>query len=302
MFTHAGVHLDRAAASECVAELRRRIRSPALEYKANHLLREKHRAALEWFLGAGGPIDGHAHVHLVDKTLFLIARVVELLAAGGPPGEAVALYRHVRTAAEPQPWAAFLLAANDVLRPRTRQGGPAGGDALVHALETVGPGPPVLARLREAVPRIADVRAHVDDAALDPLLPAIARAVAVWGDGGRVRVAVVHDRQTSLTAERLAAFTAAPGAPASMRLVDSRTDARVQVADFLAGVARRAWSDRLADRGDSGLLRLLAPYADPASIWADPPHATPTGVRRRDLGEHNRRREAGKGGGHEQLT
>lgn len=277
VFAHAGVSLSSTAAAECVEELRRRIRSPALEYKANHLLREKNRAALEWFLGPDGPLHGHAHVYVVDKTLLLIGTILELF-VGDAPGDAVALRRHVRAAAEPERWTAFLVAANDLLRSRT--GHPTSVDAVLRALDTVGAGaPPVLARLRDAGPRIrAAHRAGHVVPALDPLPPAIVRAVAVWSDGGRLPVAVVHDRQTSLTAARLRGFMAATGAPAGLRFVDSRTDPRVQVADFLAGVARRAWSDGLARRADSGLLALLTPHADPASIWDGPPgpHAAPT--------------------------
>lgn len=39
VFAHASVRLDRAAAAACMRELRERIRSPALEYKAGHVLR-----------------------------------------------------------------------------------------------------------------------------------------------------------------------------------------------------------------------------------------------------------------------
>lgn len=194
VFAHAGVHLTSTAAAGCVEQLRRRIRSPALEYQANHLLREKNRRALEWLLGVDGPIHGHAHVHLVDKTLFLIGKIVELV--GGNYEETLDLHRN---RLDP----AVLAAANDLLRPRTRQGEPTR----------------------------------------------------------------VHDRQTSLTPDRLAALMARNGAPASLRFVDSRTDARVQVADFLAGVARRAASEEPAGRCDAALLGLLRPYVDPASIW-----------------------------------
>jgi hypothetical protein len=60
VFAHASVLLAAAEAAGCIAELRRRIRSPAQEYKANHLLREKHRPVLLWLLGADGPIRGRA--------------------------------------------------------------------------------------------------------------------------------------------------------------------------------------------------------------------------------------------------
>jgi hypothetical protein len=56
--------------------------------------------------------------------------------------------------------------------------------------------------------------------------------------------------------------------------VDSRTDPRVQVADLLAGVARKVASDELLGRHDPDLTALLQPYVDPASRWcrqlADP--------------------------------
>jgi len=56
--------------------------------------------------------------------------------------------------------------------------------------------------------------------------------------------------------------------------VDSRTDPRVQVADLLAGVARKVAADELLGRRDPNLTALLRPYVDSASRWcsrmADP--------------------------------
>lgn len=40
VFAHASVRLDGEAAEHCIEETRERIRSPALEYKSNHLLRK----------------------------------------------------------------------------------------------------------------------------------------------------------------------------------------------------------------------------------------------------------------------
>jgi len=53
--------------------------------------------------------------------------------------------------------------------------------------------------------------------------------------------------------------------------VDSRTDPRVQVADLLAGVARRVAADELVGRSDPDLTALLRPYVDPASRWCEGP-------------------------------
>src|SRR6266508_1069075 len=83
VFTHAAVRISTEAATECVPELRRRIRSPATEYKANHVLREKNRLALEWLLGTEGPLYGNARVFLIDKAFFLVDRLVTVLTGGG---------------------------------------------------------------------------------------------------------------------------------------------------------------------------------------------------------------------------
>ena len=60
------------------------------------------------------------------------------------------------------------------------------------------------------------------------------------------------------------------------RQVDSRTDPRVQVADLLAGVARKVATDELLGRSDPDLTALLRPYVDPASRWCWHGDGTPT--------------------------
>ena len=116
---------------------------------------------------------------------------------------------------------------------------------------------------------------------LDPLIPAIVHAVVYWGEGGK-SVSILHDEQLTLTEVRIAQLKEIFSKPhpallrdsprgrlASLRLVDSRSDSRVQVADFLAGVARKIASDELNDRGDAELTALLRPYVDSFSIWGD---------------------------------
>ena len=94
---------------------------------------------------------------------------------------------------------------------------------------------------------------------VDPMVPAIVRTVAHWSAEGPVEV--VHDEQLSLTDARIARLKQLCGGRlAGMRLVDSRRDARVQVADFLAGVARRIASDERGGNGDPELIALMRPY------------------------------------------
>ena len=74
VITHASVDLAVPEAAEVVAVLRSRLRRRS-EYKSNQLLRPEQRPALEWFLTA---LRGRAHVHVIDKTGYVAARVLEL--------------------------------------------------------------------------------------------------------------------------------------------------------------------------------------------------------------------------------
>ncbi|MFF3561680.1 DUF3800 domain-containing protein [Streptomyces sp. NPDC002574] len=273
VFAHAGVRLDPAEAHACLREMRDRIRSPAVEYKANHLLREKHRPVLEWFLGPSGPLPSDARVHLTDKAFFVVRRVADVLL--DDRDEAAPLYREGRGALPAARWRAFLESANDLVRTRNRDAGPAPVDAFFRTLDTLH-GTALAVRLRHTRPRAEAFRARVLDEPpsvpeLDPLLPSLARTIAHFGRDGHP-VAVVHDRQNTLTAERvrrLEAILPPPSRLASLTLVESRSDPRVQLADFLAGVARKIASDALNGHADAPLTDLLRPHVDPYSLWAD---------------------------------
>lgn len=88
VITHASVHLDTRTAAEYVALIRSRFRYSATEYKSTQLLRQ--RPALEWLLRT---LPGRAHVHLTDKSFFVVTRLVDYLigdpsyAAGDEPGD-----------------------------------------------------------------------------------------------------------------------------------------------------------------------------------------------------------------------
>jgi hypothetical protein len=278
VFAHAGVSLSEAAAAATVREIRDRIRSPAEEYKANHLLREKHRAVLEWLLAPRGPIDGRARVHLMEKTFFVVDRTLVLLLDDA--AEAAVLFRAGRPAFGEAGWRAFLQAANQLLRVR-QDGDPV--DAFYGTVGTLLEARPrtdaasVLERLAATRHRAVAYRDGLLAGPpliplLNPLLPAIVRTAALWSRDGRP-VHLVHDRQNMLTPDRIAwiegtARRAGIGL-AGLRLVVARDDARVQVADFLAGIARKIASDELNGRGDPALTALLRPYVDPGSVWGD---------------------------------
>ncbi|MEU3948502.1 hypothetical protein [Streptomyces sp. NPDC029526] len=282
VFAHAGVHVPVTAAALALREVRARIRSPAEEYKANHLLREKHRRVLEWLLAPGGPLHGRAGVHLTEKAFFVVDRVTGLLLTD--PEAAVALFRTGRDDLGNEGWRTFLAAANRLLRGRHDGEPHAPVDhflATVDALRAARPAARtarVLERLAGQRDRAEAYRTRLSEApaghipVLEPLLPAIVATAAHWSAGGRP-VRLVHDRQNILTAERIAwveeTARHAGIALTGVELVVARSDARVQLADFLAGTARRIASDERNGRGDPALTALLRPYVLPASVWGD---------------------------------
>ncbi|OXM66044.1 DUF3800 domain-containing protein [Amycolatopsis vastitatis] len=279
VFAHAGVRMPPSAAAACVREIRERIGSPAEEYKANHLLRAKHRAVLEWLLDPGGPLAGRGHVHLTDKTFFAVRAAVTLLAEDGTEASARTLHRAGPAAFGAARWEFFLTAFTSVLRLNPRRGvttSPREFFALAGELARVpGEAGEIVGRFRGGEDRVAAYRARLASdpglvPVLDPLVPAVIHTVRHWSADG-TPVALVHDEQLALTAERVLQLKATLGHRlAGVRFVDSRSDARVQIADFLAGVARRIASDELNGRGDARLTTLLESFVDTDSVWDGP--------------------------------
>ena len=296
VITHASVDLSVDEAAQLIAALRSGFRCSLNEFKSGHLLRGSQAGeGLEWFLAA---LNGRAHVHLVDKEYFLVTRIVDLFlvepsyAAGTRLTQdhrpaALALYRAGRS--RPRDWAVFLAAFVELVRTKRRRqpdrsaverffraGDSLAGDGLGPEAEGVLAG---LSRTRvwAVLTRLADDDRSIPPP-LEPMLPALAETVLFWS-GGQRQVLVIHDEQSALTADRLrrlqqvladvagpwaAAADAAGASPARVSplaglvTVDSRDDPRVQVADLLAGVARRAPETSNDD--------LLQPFLSPTSL------------------------------------
>jgi hypothetical protein len=254
VITHASVDLAVPVAAEVVAVLRSRVRHRS-EYKSNQLLRSEQ---LEWFLTT---LRGHAHVNLIDKTAYVAARVLELFTEEPSYGDGTSLGRDYSAAVRSlRHRTGFLAAFLDLTR--TKRVRLIDHEAINRFFATMPSDLPELrevtrARVEEVMMRLID-----DDPAipppLEPLVPALAETVLFWSAGER-SVAVVHDEQSALTrgrVTRLGEFLAEAVAPAppplhSFTQVDSRDDPRVQVADLLAGIARRQTPE---------LAELLQPY------------------------------------------
>jgi hypothetical protein len=291
VFTHASVDLRVDEAVELIRALRSGFWS-LNEFKSGQFLRGPQAGeALAWFLAA---LSGRAHVHVVDKEYFLVTRIVDLFlaepsyAAGTRLTQdhrpaALTLYRAGRACG--RDWSVFLAGFVELARTsRRRQPDRSVVDRFFLARDSLaGAGlgaeaEGVLHGLsRTRVSAVLTRLAHDDRSIpppLEPMLPALAETVLFWS-GGQRQVMVIHDEQSALTASRLRCLqqVLADGAsvPADARdsgasrarvsplaglvTVDSRDDARVQVADLLAGVARR--SPNIGD--DDSLQPLLSP-------------------------------------------
>jgi hypothetical protein len=296
VIAYASVRLSVEAAAECLRELGGRAGQVNREYKASHVLRADRRSTVTSLLGPAGPIHGNAFVHLTEKAYFVVGRVLDLVlgqstdaASAGLvvdrrlTGLATALCREGPEAFGRDRWQAFLAAANAVLRTWKPRNVREPVDAFVDLVEMLaeldgssrlGASLDELRRARSVAyaARAELIEHRVLQPALEPLIPALARTILHWSRGDGTDVSIVHDEQSALTERRIRRLERQllpPGRLLRFRQVDSRTDPRVQLADVLAGVARRLAADELRGRGDAELGRLLRPYIDPASRWSD---------------------------------
>jgi Protein of unknown function (DUF3800) len=297
VFTHASVDLQVEEAADIVRTLRSGFGRSLSEFKSGPFLRGRHAdEALAWLLAALG---GRAHVYLVDKEFFLVTRIVDLFlaepsyAAGTRLTEdrrpaALALYRAGR--ADDRAWSAFLAAFVELVRTKRRRQPDRGvAERFFQARDALArtglgaQGEAVLDGLSQTrVSAIVTRLAHDDRSIpppLEPMLPALAETVLFWS-GGQRQVLVIHDEQSALTADRLRRLQqvlidgagssagdgrqagpplAAASPLAGLVMVDSRDDPRVQVADLLAGIARRSSDPRDGD--------VLQPFLSPGSLW-----------------------------------
>ena len=293
VITHASVDLCVDEAVGLIAALRSGFRFSPNEFKSGQFLRGPGAGeALEWFLAA---LSGRAHVHLVDKEYFLVTRIVDLFlaepsyAAGTRLTQdhrvaALAVYRAGRSAGSD--WGVFLATFVELVRIKRRHRPDRrtverffrARDALLRnglgaqaedVLDGLGP-----TRVEAILTRLSENDRSIPPP-LEPMLPALAETVLFWS-GGQRQVLVIHDEQSALTAGRLrrlqqvlagvAGQSPAGVSPlAGLVMVDSRDDPRVQVADVLAGVARRLQG--IVDNGP------LQPFLSPTSLRDPEPGA-----------------------------
>jgi hypothetical protein len=299
VFAHASIRIDSDTASQLVQQLRDEIGARGEgEYKSAEILRPRRRPIVLWLLGPSSPIYGNAHVHLTDTRFFVLARMVDVLLGGRTvrgiacPGRdrrtrpmALALYRSGEQSYGPSRWQEFLTLSANLFRTNNRWLPKAPVPMFYAAVDGLARArapsdiTEVMIQLRPTRPIAEATRAsYLHNPKLtplmEPLLPAFSRAVDHWGSKAQT-LGVVHDEQSALTPERIAdiatAFTAdhPEHELTDVRFADSSREPAVQIADFVAGIARRVASEELKDRADGQITALLGPLVDHESVWVD---------------------------------
>jgi hypothetical protein len=270
VFAHASVDIERAEAAALVEEVRQRTGAGMQELKASRLNRPWAHPVASWLCAPDGPLADRAVVHLTDTRLFGLARLAQVLRADtapegwwSPREEPTSWEQALRLdavlGALPTRWEHEVLVAGRNLlwiRRRRRHGEPVETwvdvvraaverlpDAETRRLLTAWASPEAVERAHEhlATPPVSPLS--------EPLLPALRWTVRHWS--AHDDVFVVHDEQSVLTPARVSAIAdelaaSCPGRRmVGFARVDSREDARVQLADLLAGVVRRGAEDAL---------------------------------------------------------
>jgi hypothetical protein len=300
VFAHASICIEPQTGAQLIQQLRRKIGARGTgEYKSPEIMRPRRRPVLLWLLGPTSPINGNAYVHLTDTRFFVLARLMDVLLGGQPvsgitsPGRnpgtrplALVLYRLAEQSYGTPRWQEFLKLSANLFRTNNRWLPKTPVQSFYAAVNSLAE-TSAAAEVREVMGMLKATRpiAEATRASylrnpkltplMEPLLPALNRTVHIWGSQA-ASLSVVHDEQSALTAERIADIATAYAASqpghqlTDVRLVDSNGEPRVQIADFVAGIARRLASDQLQDRADPEISALLGPLIDPESVWVDP--------------------------------
>jgi len=302
VFVHASTDLTVNEAEAFIDDLRVATRTQAVELKSKVALAPQNR---RYLLRALESVRTRGNIHLVDKTFYVTAKLVDLLMAAhaddfGAEIRYSGLGRYYTTVlADRAPadvgatfWNMLLRRYNDFVRVHARE--PAAAPTRVPFLTAL-----ATAIERATDPAVASVLQQLWHARLfaaeyegarvgtfremDPAfttLPAVARTWRIRL--GNVPLELLIDTYAPLTTEVQERILAAvqddipvagrtlPAADLrSIRQVESHNDARVQVADILAGVGRTTASLAFEGTFDDDLQRVTSEMLDLQGMWSD---------------------------------
>ncbi|MDQ1138434.1 hypothetical protein QE410_003233 [Microbacterium sp. SORGH_AS 1204] len=263
VFVLASTNLSLGDAEAFMDRLRRDMPTQAPEFKSKIALRERHRPAL---LSALETLSDAGNIHLVDKTYFVTAKLVDVLLGGdlvdvGLHGRARAdhLANNAAAAIGPQTWVNLLRSFATLLRGHRRTGRerPA-PDTFFAALRDArtscqdGTTGRMLHRMWARRDIVSELAAAPTSAMreIDPMWPSLVAVAQAWTIRlDDVPLEFVADDYGSIGPDSVGELISAAARPfpvhgfwhpgAELRgvnFVDSRSDARVQVADIIAGV------------------------------------------------------------------
>ncbi len=304
VFAHGSTDLDTAAASQLIDDLRETVKFKGPELKSTTLLQSpSRRAALLNTFTPGGPLSERAKFLVIDKWYMAAAKVIDLVIEEDAYANGIDIYvtgeayRMAQMLMQEGPrafgerrWQKLLGDFVSFVRRKQRVGAKTTEIELLQTIDDLRLRnnrrgvTAVMQRLWQGRHHLAGYRPDGPTASmgtLEPIVPAIVSTAKAWHQVHRVPIEIVHDRQAALTPAAVKDILAVskvrwpsmgiPPPIAALQQVDSRTDARVQVADLVAGVgawaARNALNGTLSDQ-DADLIR---PYMMADSMWADAP-------------------------------
>lgn len=301
VFAHGSTDLDAEAAAAFIDDLRRATGYEGDEVKATALLRStaRRRTLLHLFENL---LRDHARINLVDKAYMAVAKVIDLVIEEDAYARGVDLYSDMKArdmalklfrdgprAFGAERWHRLVNEFVSYVRRTQRVGTKTTERELLQTIDDLR-----LRNTRRGVTEIMQLlwqgrdylaqygpdQRRADSArTLDPLIPAIVSTARVWHEQYRLPIEIIHDKQAALDERAVSQiidgakypwpWVAAKVPIVAIKQADSRHDARVQVADLVAGVG--AW---LAAQALQGTLAdsVVAPFRSLVvgeSLWAD---------------------------------
>lgn len=274
-FVHASLTVSAVRAAAIMAEVRIRTRSESAELKSKTLLQPKNEETARWLLEQPA-LEDSVSLHFTDKRYFLVTKLFDttieelayedgynMYADGSALCGANVLF-FTAPVLYGERWEALLVTFQEFLRARSvaeAQSSLATLDARVtDALSMEGAASDIfLGLIHSGIHHLRDLSQlqlgqGIDYRlrTLDPLIPAVGAAVTYWAEQSGRPVQLLHDAAKELGPERIAAMRKLLREPevvaphrtgrgvdlAGVTLVDSKLEARIQLADLLAGLGR----------------------------------------------------------------
>lgn len=303
VFADASVTVSPSIAKDLMDEVRAMTRGQAPELKSSTLLQHRHRQSLIHLLTHPAAVD-KVSVHLSEKRYFLVGKLVDLVVEELMHERGVDIYRDGRArrwaralyAEAPAQldgaWDELLAAFNNVTRVRSGGDKSSEVEQFRRQLRTARAASfgliANLLRLLDAgdhhLVHIAKDSSSADPSRLldlHPVFAALGQAARTWHEKTERDIILVHDNAPGLTHRRGQLLidglsyeaTIQLGLPhvplRAVKTVDSKSDARVQLADLFAGVGREYAQRSLVANDDVEVLTALRPHLNTDSIWAE---------------------------------